>query len=240
VVEPVDRAEGRELDGFHVTPGTAPPGELGLVQADARLGERVVVRVTDAAHRRLDAGLCQAFGVTDRQILRSAVAVMDELSGAQPDVDCLLEGVESQIGPEGPRHPPADKGTGEDVDEECNVGEARPGRDVRDARDPELVRSARAKLAMNEIARPRGVVGHRRDLERPTSNSASRAHHPHEPLHVHRATRTSSPRSCRQTFSAPYTAKFSCQKRRTSVCSSSSRFARLERLAWFRRQLRWT
>ncbi len=43
--------------------------QLGFVKAVDHLGERVVVTVADAANRWLDPGLCQAFGVFDRDIL---------------------------------------------------------------------------------------------------------------------------------------------------------------------------
>jgi hypothetical protein len=46
---------------------------------------------------------------------------------------------------------------------------------------------------------------------------------------VQRATSNASRRSCRQTFSAPYTEKFCFQTRSISKRSSSSRFARSER-----------
>ncbi len=52
--------------------------QLGLVEAVDGLGERVVIAVADAADRRLDAGLGQAFGVFDRDILAAAVAVVDQ------------------------------------------------------------------------------------------------------------------------------------------------------------------
>src|SRR5262245_17877500 len=49
-------------------------------------GEGVVVRVADAADRRLDAGLLQALSVTNREILASPVTVMNHApgSGASP------------------------------------------------------------------------------------------------------------------------------------------------------------
>jgi len=46
--------------------------DLGLEQSDDRLGQRVVVRVADAADRRLAAGLLQALSVTNREILAVA------------------------------------------------------------------------------------------------------------------------------------------------------------------------
>src|SRR4051794_13753103 len=78
VIEPVDPFEGGELDGFEATPGAAPMDHLGFVEAVDGFGEGVVVAVTDAANRRLDACRGKTLGILDREVLRTAVTVMDE------------------------------------------------------------------------------------------------------------------------------------------------------------------
>jgi hypothetical protein len=57
IVEPVHPFEGRELDGLEVAPRSASMDDLSLVEAVDRLGQRVVVRVADAADGGLDPGL---------------------------------------------------------------------------------------------------------------------------------------------------------------------------------------
>ena len=69
MVEPVHPVEGGELDGFQRAPRSAPPDDLGLVEAVDRLGQGVVVAVADAADRGLDAGIGEALGVADRDVL---------------------------------------------------------------------------------------------------------------------------------------------------------------------------
>ena len=49
---------------------------LGLEQTVDRLGERVVVRVADAADGWLDAGLGEALGVFDRDVLAAPDALL--------------------------------------------------------------------------------------------------------------------------------------------------------------------
>jgi hypothetical protein len=51
VVEPVDPFQGGVLDLVQALPGAAPADQLGLVQADDGLGQRVVVGVPDRAYR---------------------------------------------------------------------------------------------------------------------------------------------------------------------------------------------
>ena len=99
MVEPVDPFEGGELDRFKVPPGATSTNHLGLVQADDRLGQGIVVGIPDAAHRRLDPGIGQALGVADRQVLGATVAVMHQsaLSAHRAVIERLFEGIQGQV-----------------------------------------------------------------------------------------------------------------------------------------------
>lgn len=78
MVEPIDPFERGVLNSFEAALGSAPVDHLGFVETVDRFGQSVVVAVADTADRRLDAGLGEALGVLDRQVLRSAVAVVDQ------------------------------------------------------------------------------------------------------------------------------------------------------------------
>ena len=67
MVEPIDPVEGRERHRLQAPPRAAGAKHLGLVPPDDGLGQGVVVRIANAPHRWLDAGLGQAFGVADGQ-----------------------------------------------------------------------------------------------------------------------------------------------------------------------------
>jgi hypothetical protein len=69
IVEPVDPFERGELDGLEAAPRPASVNDLGRVETVDRFSERVVLGVADAADRRFNAGLRQAFGVLDRHVL---------------------------------------------------------------------------------------------------------------------------------------------------------------------------
>ena len=51
---------------------------LCLVKTVNGLGKRVVVGATHAAHRRLQASLCQTLGVSNRHLLRASVGMMND------------------------------------------------------------------------------------------------------------------------------------------------------------------
>ena len=51
MVEPVDPFQRGILDGVDRAPRSASADDLGLEQPDDRLGQGIVVRVTDAADR---------------------------------------------------------------------------------------------------------------------------------------------------------------------------------------------
>jgi hypothetical protein len=65
VVEPGHPFQCGHLDVFAGLPGRAAMDQLGLVEPVDRLGERIVVAVTAAADRRLDARLGQTLAVAN-------------------------------------------------------------------------------------------------------------------------------------------------------------------------------
>jgi hypothetical protein len=98
IVEPVDPLERGELDRLEASPRPLSPDQLGLVESVDRLGERIVVTVADAADRGLDAGLGEALGVFNRDVLNAAVAMMDEAAAVNrpTTMQRLLERVEHE------------------------------------------------------------------------------------------------------------------------------------------------
>ena len=52
--------------------------QFSLVEPVNGFGEGVVVTVAFAAHRRFYASFCETLAVTDRDVLRAPVAVMDQ------------------------------------------------------------------------------------------------------------------------------------------------------------------
>jgi len=129
VVEPVHPFQRGVLDGLEGPPRATPVDHLGLVEAVDRLGQGVVIAVTDAADRGLDPGFGEALGIFDRDILAAAVAVMDEAAAMDraPVVDSLFQCVEDEAGVRGPADPPAHDIAGVDVDHEGDIDEPRPG-----------------------------------------------------------------------------------------------------------------
>ena len=69
MVEPVDVLEGGVLDLVEVAPWSLRADEFGLVQADDRFGEGVIVGIAHGSDRGFDAGLGETVGVADGQVL---------------------------------------------------------------------------------------------------------------------------------------------------------------------------
>ena len=89
---------GRDVPSL---PGPFRLDQLGLEQADDRLGQGVVVGVADGADGGADPGVGEAFGERDRRVLRPGVGVMDQARPVAVAVPAagpqrLLEGVEDQ------------------------------------------------------------------------------------------------------------------------------------------------
>ena len=104
VVEPVDPFECCEFELIESAPRSLVADAFGLVEPVDRFRERVVIRSAARSDRVHDAVLGEAFGVANREILHSPVAVMREIGEIQtralPRPDRLFESVERKIGPQ--------------------------------------------------------------------------------------------------------------------------------------------
>jgi DNA-binding CsgD family transcriptional regulator len=69
VVEPVHPFQSAVFDGIDVPPRTLRSDELSLVQADDRLGQRIVVGVSSRSNRSFDTALSQSLSISNGQIL---------------------------------------------------------------------------------------------------------------------------------------------------------------------------
>ncbi len=155
--------------------------DLGFVEAVDRLGERVVVRVAVTSDSAFDARFGEAFGVTEGDILNAAIAVMDEPVDVVASAERLFERVECEVGSQRWRHAPTDDGAREDIDDEGDVREAFPRRNIRDVGDPKLIRAVRTKLPLDEVRHAFGKFARlRRDDERLASSGAAQARVSHE------------------------------------------------------------
>src|SRR5690606_32058502 len=145
IFEPEDfiaRLAALVLDGLERAPRTLLPDQFGLVEADNRLRECVVVGGADAPDGRLYAGFGESLGVTNRDVLHAAIAVVNErLTGAKiAVVQRLLERIQCDIATQRARHSPTDDRAGVRIDHEGDVPRASPRRDVAQSRHPQSVR----------------------------------------------------------------------------------------------------
>ena len=98
-------------------------------------------------------------------------------------VQCLLQRVEHEAGVRRPRHAPADDAAGVGVDDERDVDEAGPRRDVGEVRDPQHVRPWCPEPAIDVIERTgRGLVAHRR-AHPPAADHPLQSHFLHQARH---------------------------------------------------------
>ncbi len=78
VVEPVNPFQCRKLDGFKGSPWSTPVDHFCFVEAVDCLGQGIFIAVTNAADGWLDASFRQSFGVFDREILATAITMVDQ------------------------------------------------------------------------------------------------------------------------------------------------------------------
>src|SRR5262245_27007864 len=155
--------------------------DLGLEQSDDRLSESIVVRVADAADRRLDAGLLQALSVTNREILASPVAMMNHAFRIGTSPQRLLKRIQDQIRMHRAGDTPADDAARKHIDDESHVYESRPGRDVCEIGDPELIRPNGSEQALDQISRIFRLVAS------DSGSAFATAHNPLQPERSHQS-----------------------------------------------------
>lgn len=154
-VEPVDPFRGRDLDVVDALPGAEVPDDLRFEQRVQSLGQCIVIGIAARADRGDRVLLGQRLPVADRSILDSSIGVMHEPaevgSLASAQVDCHVQGIESEIGVQRARRSPAHDLPVEHVGDERDVDPSGERVDVGDVRDPQLVRRERAEMPVHQI-----------------------------------------------------------------------------------------
>jgi len=145
VVEPVHPFQGRELDGLEAAPWPAPMDHFGLLETVDGFGESIVVGIADASDGRFDASFSQTLGVFDRNVSAAPVAVVHERAAMDrpSTMQRLLQCIEHAARMRRARGPPAHDRAGIGVDDNGDVDEAGPGRDIGEVGEPEDVRPRR-------------------------------------------------------------------------------------------------
>ena len=163
--------------------------DLGLVQPDDALRQRVVVRVPDGPDRRRDPRGGQLGAVPDGQVLAAGVAVVDQpghfhaLPG--PAGDRHHQRVQHQVRAVAGRGAPPGDQPGERIDHERGIGGARPGGHEGEVHHPQPVRRVRREIAVHQVRRPvlRRVGDRGPRLLPPAAAHPAQPQLPHQPLH---------------------------------------------------------
>src|SRR5262245_46061709 len=78
---------------------------------------------------------------------------MNHAPGSRASPERLLERIQDQVGAHRAGDAPADDAARKHIDDESHVDEPRPGRDVGEIGDPELIRPNGGELALDQICR---------------------------------------------------------------------------------------
>src|SRR5664280_301785 len=187
VIEPVDVLGDRDLQVVDGPPRALVADEFGLEQAVERLGHGVVVGVAPAADGGDRAGLGQALGVADGDVLHAAIGVVhqrgDVVAVASAGPKAHLQGVEREVGAQRGGGLPADDAPAEHVEDERAVHPTGEGADVGQVGHPQAVLRGGGEVALHEV-RPavRAGPGQRRPRAF-RAGDAPQASGFHQPLH---------------------------------------------------------
>ena len=157
-VVPAGPFAGGRLDPGGGFPWPQVVDDLGFVQADDALRQRVVIRIPDGPDRRRDPRGGQLGAVADGQVFAAGVAVvgqpghLDALAGAVGDRH--HQRVQHQVSAvAGGGAPPGDQ-PGERVDHERGIRGARPGGHEGEVDHPQPVRGGRREIPVHQVLRP--------------------------------------------------------------------------------------
>lgn len=161
---------------------------LGLVEADDRLHEAVVVGVPDRTDRRRHPLQGQMLDEAQRRVLGPGVVVMDQpvrqhqaLTGPVPPAHS--QAGEHQIRRAGRGRVPGHDALSEDIDDKGDVDEPGPRAHVREVGDPHGVRGRGGEVAVEQIRRPRPILGRDRGAHPPASDHPGQPERAHQPVH---------------------------------------------------------
>lgn len=129
--------------------------QVRLVQSVDRPGQGVVIAVAPAANRRPYTCLSEPLSVSNGDLLRASVRMMNETVRAPrlTVVQRLLQRIEHEVGSHGAADPPADNAPGKQVNHEGHVEPTLPGRNVSKVRHPQLVRPIGFELPIHTVKR---------------------------------------------------------------------------------------
>ena len=155
-VVPAGPFAGGRLDPGGALPRPQVVDDLGLVQTDDRLGQRVVIGVPDGPDRRRDARFGQLGAVPDRQVLAAGVAVVDQPGHldalAGPAGDRHHQRVQHQVRAVVRRGAPPGDQPGERVDDQRGIRGARPGGHEGEVHHLQPVRRVRREATVDQVA----------------------------------------------------------------------------------------
>lgn len=152
--------------------------QLALERREEALAHRIVVGIADRSHRRADAHLAAPLAEGQGPELAALVGVVNRVAGPALD-EREVQRLRDEVGAETSRHRPADDAATPRIEDNGEVQEAGPRRDVRDVRDPEAVRARRHEVSIHEVGRgPRVRIAARgaRALATAHAGQARRGH----------------------------------------------------------------
>ncbi len=153
--------------------------QFALKRSVETLAHRIIVTISDGTHRRSNTGFAAAVAERNGCILAALVRVVNDV-GRLALRDRHVERSENEISPQMRFHRPTDDAATEDVEDDRNEEEARKRWHVRYVGNPQLIRSRRRKLALDEVRRRSSVTIAYRCLEALASARSSNIVLPHQ------------------------------------------------------------
>ncbi len=130
--------------------------QLALERGKEALTHRVVVAVGHGAHGRSNPGLLAAQPEGDRRVLAALVRVMNDVVGSSLSQG-HVQRVEHEFCAQVRRHRPAHDLPAPGIEDNRQVQDPRPGRNLGDIGDPQLIRARSPEGALDQVGGRTGI-----------------------------------------------------------------------------------
>ena len=169
--------------GFRLRPEAATAQQLSFERGEVALRHGVIVCVTDRTHRGHDTSFLTALAKGITRILAATVRVMNDRLWTTLH-EGHLQSRENQLGPQVCLHCPPHDPSGIHVHHHCQVQESRPGRNVRDIRHPEPIRTLGVEAPLDQIDGSGSLWIRRGGDHEATQRHPAQPRRPHQPCNA--------------------------------------------------------
>jgi len=129
----------------------SPLKQFAFERGEETFHQRIVVTVAPTPPRGEDARVVESLPEDETRVLAAVIRVVNQTRLRSAACDCHVERIHDEFSAEMIRHRPTDDPPTEDIEDDGQIEEAHPGRNVRDVCDPDPIRRDGGEVPLHPI-----------------------------------------------------------------------------------------